>query len=283
MRKKLMDCSTNNLKGVYNSFDVIGEIAVIKLPRDSACNAGKIASTILRTHRNVKTVLAQESPIAGEYRLRNLSLVKGENKTTALYRESHCLFEVDLAKCYFSPRLSYERTRIAKLVENHEVVLNMFAGVGCFSIIIAKQVNGSKVISIDKNPVAHYYMARNVRLNSLYGKVIPLLGDAKKVIQARLKHIANRILMPLPGKAFEYLPYALSALSKKGGYLHYYDFQHAAKNENPTNWVTQKVTKKLSRLNVKFEVISSRVVRSTGPNWHQIVLDLYVEPLRQVI
>ena len=189
------------------------------------------------------------------------------------------MFSVDLAKCYFSPRLLYERSRLAGLVKEGEIVVNMFAGVGCFSIIIAKKAFPTQVYSIDINPNAVKYMEENVKLNRVYGKVTPILGDSKEVITAKLIGRADRVLMPLPEKALEYLPDALSALKKGRGWIHFYDFQHASGHENPTGKTKQKVAAKLDGLGVSYRFGGSRIVRSTGPNWFQIVLDIQVGPL----
>ena len=197
------------------------------MPNDNIVNAQEVANQIMAIHKSVKTVFTQTSPILGDFRVRELKLLAGENKTNTKHKESGCVFAVDVEKCYFSPRLSHERLRIASLVKSGETVVNMFAGVGCFSIIIAKTVNQTKVYSIDVNPVAVQYMEENVRVNRVYGKVIPLLGDSKDIINAQLQGKADRVLMPLPEKALEYLPYAVSALKKDGGWIHYYDFQHA--------------------------------------------------------
>ncbi len=262
------------LEATYNSFDIIGEIAIIKLQKNNIKNAEKIANQIIIDHTNVKTVFAQTSPISSDFRVRNLKLLCGKNKTDTIYKESGCSFEVDVSKCYFSPRLSHERSRIAKLVRPGETVVNMFAGVGCFSIVIAKSVPETKVFSIDINPVAVRYMIENIRINRVYGKVMPLLGDSKEIIQDQLQGKADRVLMPLPEKALAYLPYALLALKARQGMIHFYDFQHSAGNEDPIEKTKKIVAEKLRSLDVNFVFVGSRVVRSTGPNWYQTVVDI---------
>jgi tRNA (guanine37-N1)-methyltransferase len=261
---------------VYNSFDVVGDIAIIRLPSTSQVNAQKAANAIMSRHRNVKTVLLQASPVAGDLRLRRLTHVAGENKTSTVHREFGCFFAIDLVKCYFSPRLSNERMRIAKMVEPKETVVNMFAGVGCFSIIIAKHANPEKVFSIDVNPAAFQFTQENIRLNRVYGKVTPLLGDSKDIINNRLQQVADRVLMPLPEKALEYLPCALSALKTSGGWIHYYGLEHAKKNESPAQKIKLKVAEALDSLGVDAEVPFVRVVRSTGPHWFQLAADVHV-------
>jgi tRNA (guanine37-N1)-methyltransferase len=275
--------SPEELSHVYGSFDIVGDIAVIRLTKASEKNAKKIADAVMKVHGNVKTVLAQTSAISGDFRLRRLTYISGENRTRTVHRESGCLFAVDLESCYFSPRLSHERARIASLVQPGETVVNMFAGVGCFSIVIARHVKSAKVYSIDANPEAFRFMTENIRLNRVYAKVIPVLGDARTVIESQLSHNADRVLMPLPEKAFDYLPWAVSALKPSGGWIHVHTFEHAAKTENPAEKAKQKVTEALGKLGTSFEVPFIRVVRSTGPNWWQLVADVHLPPLPQCL
>lgn len=228
-------------------------------------------------HKNVKAVLAQTSPVRGDFRLRKLEYVAGENRTATVHRESGCVFLVDLEGCYFSPRLSHERMRIAQRVQKGEVVVNMFAGVGSFSIVIARHTDAKRIYSVDVNPSAVQCMEENVRMNMAYGRVMPMLGDAREIIKEKLQHVADRVLMPLPEKAFEYLPCALLALKETGGWIHYYDSEHARKTENPVEKVELKVVERLKNLGVVFEIPTKRVVRTTGPNWYQVTLDISVK------
>jgi tRNA (guanine37-N1)-methyltransferase len=105
-------------------------------------------------------------------------------------------------------------------------------------------------------------------------RVLPILGDAKETIEGSLRHIADRIIMPLPEKAYEYIETALLALKSRGGLIHYYDFEHSIKGENVIEKTKKKVSEKLETLGVDFSILSSRLVRTTGPNWHQVALDI---------
>jgi len=275
-KERLADVvSPERLNTVCSSFDVIGDIAIIKTP-SSTLGAEDVAKQIMVIHKCVKTVLSQTSPVRGDHRVRELTLVAGENRTVTKYKETGCIFSVDVEKCYFSPRLKHERLRIASQVSPCETVVNMFAGVGCFSVIIAKKVSKTKIYSIDINPTAYQFMKENTRLNRVYDRVHPMIGDSQDIVQTKLQGIADRVLMPLPEKALEYLPVALSALKKTGGWIHYYDFQHATRAEDPCKKTEQKVAKKLECIGTKYVFTCSRIIRSTGPNWYQTVLDIQV-------
>ena len=269
---------TADLTGVYNSYDIVGDIAIIRLEPKPVKHRASIAETIMAVHMNVKTVLEQEGAVHGDFRLRKLTYLAGQKKTATLHNESGCTFKVDVEQCYFSPRLSNERMRIAEQVRKGEIVVNMFAGVGCFSILIAKHSEAERVYSIDLNPDAIGYAEENVRLNKVYGRVMPILGDAKEVIEGRLRHVADRVLMPLPEKASEYLPLAILALTTKGGRIHYYDFEHAANEAEAIVKLKARVSDRLRGLDVAHIIVSGRVVRSTGPRWCQVVLDIDVQP-----
>jgi tRNA (guanine37-N1)-methyltransferase len=109
-------------------------------------------------------------------------------------KEHGCEYHLDLSEVYFSPRLSYEHSRVASQVEEKETVVDMFAGVGPFSILIAKTHEDVKVYAVDVNPDATRYLERNIIVNGVMGKVVPVLGDAKEIVHERLRGAADRVM-----------------------------------------------------------------------------------------
>ena len=266
-----------------NSLDIIGDIAIIKLPEELVFKGSEIGQTILDEAPYIKVVLNQITPVFGEHRIRKFDWLAGEKRTTTIHKEYGCQYQVDLKKAYFSPRLSNERMRIAKLVSQEfgengklEVITNLFAGVGCFSILIAKQSPSRKIYSIDINSNAVNIMERNVLLNKVVGRVIPILGNAREVVNSNLRSVADRVLMPLPTRAIEFLDTALMCLKTKSGWIHYQDFVHAGSEEDPINESTKKFIMKMKKFNVDFKIMSSRVVRDVGPHWFHVALDIIV-------
>jgi tRNA (guanine37-N1)-methyltransferase len=265
------------LKQIYKTYDIVGDIAIVRVPESHKHLSKLIAEAIMSTHREVKAVWRQSSSVSGDYRLRSLEFLLGEKTTETCYKEHGCVYKTDLRKAYFSPRLSYERMRIAGLTQKGEVVLNMFAGVGCYSIAVAKHAEPLKVYSVDVNPSAVQYLRENIRLNRVADVVVPIQGDAKKVTEKELQNVADRVLMPLPERACEYLDYGLLALKPAGGWIHYYGFEYAKKNENPVEKAEMKVSEKMRRLCTDFRVEFGRIVRPIGPRWYQVVLDIHVK------
>ena len=263
----------SELAALYAGFDVVGDIAVIKVPAALLPKKHIIGEALLASLKNLRTILLQTTPVEGEYRLRGLEVVAGEPKFETIHKEHGCLYKVNLSTAYFTPRLSAERLRVAEMVKEGEVVINMFAGVGPYSILIAKKVKVVKVFSIDNNPDAYRYMVENIKLNKVEDKVVPLFGDAAEVIKSRLQQVAERVIMPLPEKALTYLPIAYKALKEGKGTIHYYEHVFYEKDEDPLQKAVEHVKGKAE---FKFDVEYAGVVRDVGPRLVQVVLDLRV-------
>lgn len=270
LKDKLTQSELNTL---YAGFDIIGDIAVLKIPEPLEPKKHLIAEALLKAVRSVHTVLQQTTPVEGEYRLRGLEVLAGEPKFETTHREHGCLYKVDLRAAYFTPRLSAERLRVANQVREGEVVINMFAGVGPYSILIAKRVKEVKIYSIDSNPEAYRYMLENIRLNKVEHKVVPLLGDAAEIIRSALQQKADRVIMPLPEKALHYLPDAYSALKGGRGVIHYYEHTFYEADEDPLRKAVRHFEAKAT---FGFNVRYAGVVRDVGPRLVQVVLDIEV-------
>ncbi len=171
----------------------------------------------MSTSKSIKTVIAPISDVEGEFRTRRFRHVAGEVSTVTTHKEHGLRYRVDLEGAYFTPRLGTERLRIAGLVHPADVVLDMFAGVGPFALLLAKRV--ARVIAMDKNPVAVKYLRENARLNKIENIEI-LEGDANK-LALPCENMADHVIMNLPHSASLFLHAAIKA-AKTGGTVHYY-------------------------------------------------------------
>lgn len=262
------------LEKLSSSFDIIGTIAIIKIPESLTSKRKLIADALIEEIRPVKSVFCQVSAIEGDYRLRKLELISGENSPITVYKEHGCTFKVDVINTYFSPRLSTERLRIAKLTEPNEVIVNMFGGVGTFSIIISRYNKSAKVYSIDSNPIAVDMCRQNIEINKLTGNVFPVFGDAEQEIHKGLKGIAKRVLMPLPEKAKDFVDAAVSSLENGSGTIHYFCHVGADNKKNAIQNGIMDTSESFSKFD--HTIRNVRVVREVGPRFYQIVSDVMV-------
>ena len=134
--------SEEELRHLTKAFDIIGDIAIIEIPDELVSREKEIAEAIMQVHRNVKVVAKKLGGMTGEYRVRPLKIIAGENRTETEYHENGCRMRFDVAKTYFSVRLSHERERIAAQVKDGENILALFAGVGPFPLVIARKNKG---------------------------------------------------------------------------------------------------------------------------------------------
>ncbi|HLG36722.1 MAG TPA: class I SAM-dependent methyltransferase family protein [Nitrososphaera sp.] len=258
---------------VYSAFDQIGSIVIIKIPDALMSKKGLIAQAILDNIKTAKSVFAQVSAVQGDFRVRDLEYLAGEKTTMTEYKEHGCRFKVDVAKAYFSPRLSTERKRIAEMVQDNEIIVNMFAGVGTYSIVIAKANKTCKIYSIDSNRAAAELCTINAKLNKVQDRVESICGDAASVIKDRLAGSANRVLMPLPERAKEFVNDAVLALKPGGGIVHY--FAHVKADSKKASQDAGLADAKEAFSKYNYDVRGIRIVREVGPRLYQIVADVF--------
>lgn len=200
-------------------FEVIGDIAIISIPDALEDEKYVIAETFSYLRKDVKTVLRKLHKIEGPARVADFELLLGD-RTTTTHRENGCVFELDVAKTFYSGKMHYERDRITQKVRDGENVLVLFAGVGTFLIPVKKKKNVI-ITGLDNNRDACQFLRNNLELNHVDANII--LGDAHQ-INNLFKTSFDRIVMPTPYGQDFFLDIARSIL-KPGGNVHFYTFK----------------------------------------------------------
>ena len=238
------------------SYDIIGDLVILQISDEIDEKTRKEIGEIAYKLIPCKGVFRRKSEVKGEFRVRELEHLAGENRTLTMHKENGYRLWVDIAKVYFSPRLGGERLRIGKKVDIDDVVVDMFAGVGPFSIACR---NARKIYSIDINPHAIELLKKNIKLNKLEHKIIPMLNDVREVDVK-----GNRVIMNLPKYAHEFVDKALEIV-EKGGVVHYYtigeDFEDAIK---------------LFESKCECEVLEKKIVKSYSPKENVLAIDFKI-------
>ncbi len=256
---------------LISAFDQIGEIIIVRIPDSLLSKKKIIGKALLDDVKIVGSVFYQASAVRGDFRTRDLEILAGEDNTETEYKEFGCRFTVDVENAFFSPRLSTERGRIADLIQNGEIMTNMFAGIGMFSIMAAKKKKCT-VYSLDINPVASKLCETNIGLNKLAGNVISINGDASEIIKKQLTNKSDRTLMLLPERSDEFLESAIDT-TRDGGIIHYYSHIHADKKTEAGKLSEEHYLKVTP---VKSEILCSKIVRPVGPRYYQTVVDVKI-------
>ncbi|MCC4770209.1 methyltransferase domain-containing protein [Methanosarcina sp. DH2] len=259
-----------DLLGFSPAYEVIGDIALLEDENLDAQTALKIADVLLRTQPNIKSVVKPLTPVIGEFRIREFEIIAGEPRTETVHREYGCRYKVDLARAYFTPRLSTERSRILSWVKEGDTVVDMFAGVGPYSILLAKSKKPSRVIAIDKNPDAVHYLRENISLNSAKN-IEAIEGDAREEAK-RFAGTADHVIMNLPHSAHEFLDSAV-LLTKPGGIIHYYGMTH---EDDLFKSSVELIRKAAGKAGKQVEILEKRVVRSYAPHQYNICIEAKV-------
>jgi len=274
------------------SYDIIGHIAIVEFDRFNNLSYKKsikykkeFAKALITSTNAIKAVYEKRSEIKGRFRLRELKFLSGKDKSETIHKENHCLFKLDVKKTYFTPRLVFERKRLSAydLIE-HELIIDMFAGVGPFSIQLAKN-NDVIIYAFDINPYAYKYLKENIELNKLKGLILPFNIDIKELSNPmsnmgnELKNKANRIIMNLPEKSIEYVDIACFLMKLSGGMLHFYQFSEKHKPiENTIDKLSLSLKKYYWYI---YKVINSKIVKAFSPKTDLVVVDALIKPIEQ--
>jgi tRNA (guanine37-N1)-methyltransferase len=293
--KSIIDVLKGDLKEEFldfipKSYDIIGDIAIIEIDDVKSLNKQglailkkKIARALTLVNKNVKSVYEKKSKIKGSYRLRELHHLYGENRTKTIHKENNFVFNLDLSQVFFTPRLVFERKRIASSsIQEREIIVDLFAGVGPFSIQIAK--NHDVIIhSFDVNPRAYEQLKENITLNRMKGEIIPHNLDVKTLLEptnelgASLKNNVDRVIMNLPEKSIEFIDVACYLLKKSGGIIHSYQFSDKPDAvEKAINNLQESIA---SQNWVVENIIGSKIVKHFSPKAELIAVDLKIMSL----
>jgi tRNA (guanine37-N1)-methyltransferase len=250
-----------SILGYLPNLEVIGDIAIVEHDETE-----KVASALLSTCKNLHTVITPISDVEGEFRTRRFRIVAGEKRTVTIHKEHGLRYRVDLEGAYFTPRLGTERLRIAGQVNPGEFVLDMFAGVGPFALLLARK--GARVAAIDKNPIAVKYLSENALHNKVEVEILE--GDASRLALA-FENMADHVIMNLPHSARQFLVPAIRA-AKDGGVIHYY----AISSEDDLYKDIGLIEEVASKLDATTQVLYKGIIRSYAPHRYNVVIDFRV-------
>lgn len=241
-----------------NSYDIVGDVAIIKLPEPLLAHKKNVGHALLTVHPNVSTV-ALDRGVTGELRVRDLEVIAGPPELTTLHREHGLTIEVALDKVYFSPRLATERQRLAARVVEGQRVLDLFAGVGAFVCLVARDRAPAVVAAVDLNPEAVRLLRRNLERNRIAVPVDAIEGDARLV--APRSGDWDHVVMNLPHDAAAFLDVAAECVAPDGE-VHLYAMVERSEHDD----IVKSLQDRMSTLmGAPWRVIAERHVRNYAP------------------
>ena len=240
------------------SFDTIGDIVILEIPEELESKKNIIGKATLDFTKR-KSIYMKKSAVHGTIRIRDLELIAGEDNPITIHKEHGTRLKLNVKEVYFSPRLATERKRVSDSVSDGENILDMFCGIGPFPIVIARN-NDVNIVGIDINENAIKYFKENIGLNKVKN-VEAICGDARE-ISTSFKCKFDRIIMNLPGLAYDFLDVAMN-LIEDNGIINYYEFSDGYEQGQ------KRLIDAALKENKNVEIINTRKVKSTSPGeWH---------------
>jgi tRNA wybutosine-synthesizing protein 2 len=246
---------------------LLGEVIVVKIHPDLRAYEHLIGQALLDFYPRCCTVLADEG-IAGPFREPVRRVIVGD-KTQTVHKENRVIFNLDARLVMFSPGNLMERIRMSRLGKD-EYVVDMFAGIGYFTLPMAVHSQPRKILAIELNPNAYHYLCRNIQQNHVEEIVEPVLGDCAK---ATPDGVADRVVMGMVQVTDQYLQKGISAL-RPGGILHYH--QTIPSSMYPAAAI-RDVTQAAAASGCRAEIQSHVLVKKFSPGVVHAVIDARID------
>ncbi len=256
----ILDIPENEKKLLPSGWQLLGDVIIITLVEEMETRKNDIAKALLSMYPGCRTVLLDRG-ISGQMRQPEREIIAGE-KTETIHRENGCQFKLDAMRIMYSQGNLAERKRMSRLGKG-EVVVDMFAGIGYFSIPMAVHSKPEKIFAIEINPVSSGYLRENIRLNRVENIIEPVEGDCALVTP---RGIADRVVMGYLD-AYPYLEKGICTL-KPGGMMHYHEAVPEAVEQRPV----ARIVEAAGKLGRKVEMIEARRIKKYSPGvWHVVV------------
>ncbi|MEF8848842.1 MAG: class I SAM-dependent methyltransferase family protein [Candidatus Thermoplasmatota archaeon] len=273
IREKLAESiSEDKIFYIPEKWEKIGDILILKIDEklaDYKKHLGRVYADVL----NSRSVLEDTGGIQGEFRKPKVKHIYGDLDTETIHKENNVFFKLDPKKIMFSSGNMSERIRISKIVDEDEIVMDLFAGIGYFSIPIAVHSKPTKIFACEKNREAYSYLCYNIKKNNVSDIITPVLGDNREI---DIKNKADRIIMGYIGKTIRFLPSALEKIKEKGGIIHFHDT--FADDQVPKN-TFDKFKEKTKKYGYKSDLIRHIKVKNYAPGISHYVFDIRLKKI----
>lgn len=259
----------NVLEKLPDKWEKIGDVLTIVLPEKLEPYKKNIAEKYAMV-LGCKTVLNDIGGISGEYREPNVEKLFGNSETETVHKENGVKYKLDPQKVMFSSGNMDERIRMARASNPNEIVVDLFAGIGYFTLPMAVHSRPKKIFACEKNPISFNYLCQNITLNNVSSIVEPIHGDNRL---AAPKNIADRAIMGYFGDTHQFLPIAFECLKNHCGIIHYHD---KFVDDMVPDKALDIVKNAAEEYNRKINLLNFKCVKSYAPGISHYVFDIKV-------
>ncbi len=260
------------------SYQTLGKVIIIKLHPNLMKKKEMIGKEYLKLLPYIKSVYLNQGKIEGQFREpKGIKFLAGIDNPNVEHKEHGIIYKFNIEQIMFSKGNILERKHIANIVKKGEIIVDMFAGIGYFSLSIAKYSLAEKIYSIELNPISYNYLVQNIEINHLEDKIIPIHGDCKEeVLKLRENGLkADRIIMGVFPAPKNYIKDALSLTKHSGTIIHY----EGVVDKNNSLDLFNEFSEIASDLGYTSKLNDKRFIKSYGPGLYHIVYDIYISEI----
>jgi len=250
-------------------WEKIGSVVVLKLPKE-LIPYQELLGEAYAEKLGCATALQDTGGVSGTYRTPRVDLIWGSRMTETMHKENGVCFHLDPQKVMFSSGNMAERKRMALISNSQETVVDLFAGIGYFTIPIAVHSKPRRIYACEVNPVAFEFLRKNIVVNNVSDVVEPLLGDNRLVAP---QGCADRVLVGYLQQTDRFLPVAFDCLREGKGILHYHGFASMAAHPDD---VVRKVKDAAEEHGRRATLLMIKKIKSYAPGIDHVVLDLRI-------
>ena len=275
MQNRLKDRLTNEeLQLLPRGFQQIGNKAILTLRSEILQFKTEIGQEILNLFEKIKGVYLKKGAVLGEYRTPQIEFIIGEDQPEIIHREHGISYKFDITKIMFSKGNINERLRISQMVKPNEIIFDLFAGIGYFSLLAGRNGKPQRIYSFELNPVAYNYLVENIELNQINRDreiIVPILGDSK-IEALNIPEKADRVIMGMLPAPKGHIDPVFKIINKKA-IVHY---EGILKQDQEPEVLLNDFRERNKFYKKELNLIQTNYVKSYGPKINHVTLDILV-------
>ena len=286
--QRMLDCLTTYLENQNGDMTILNSLPnkwekhgdLILLPQGSFEEWGQYAGSELWTlvaHSLGGQRLALKGEITGPERRPNTKLLLGESSWVT-HREHGINYSFDVTKSMFSAGNLPERGRIGDLDCSGETILDLYAGIGYYTLPLLARAGAAHVHACEWSEDAVHALKHNLEANNVAERCTVHAGDNQLAVvdggsAAEVLGSCDRVMLGLLPSSEKGWPLALAALKPEGGWLHLHGNAPGGEEETWADSVLQQ----LAEIDERQVVLENLVkVKWYAPRIRHCVLDIKI-------
>ena len=256
-------------------FQDLNKHIILKLNPQLHPYVTEIADAILKLLPRMKAIWLRKGQIQGKFRQPSgLTHIAGDPETEVILTENGVRYKFDFTQIMFAKGNTHERALLPKRIQPGEIIVDMFAGIGYFTLGMAKSKKPKKIYAMEWNPTAYKYLCENIQLNHVENIVESMLGDNKELVTSLVAQgiRADRIIMGLLPAPVDAIEYALKIGKPSGSIVVYEGVEPKESTE-----LYDKFRQIAENNHFTTDLLERRIVKAFKPHEYHVVLEISVQ------